>query len=245
MNFNEHSLSIASAFNKASSTYEDNSFAQQKIGNRLIQLIHMYFPEAQSIIDLGCGNGLITKELASDMHYTQFNAIDIAEKSILLASHCLSNFNIKLEKMDFNQISCINTFDLAFSNMALHWSLDFRKTLSIIYQSLCDNGVLAFTIPLDGTFSELPNQSKNKFHTLNTIKTLLNHCGFHILYQTVESIKMNYISGIEALRSIKLSGANSLFKKTHHYLSREEIKKIASLTYEIGYFIARKNTHGN
>jgi malonyl-CoA O-methyltransferase len=239
-------------FNKASSTYDQYGRIQKIIGEKLITFLFKYKIHANQIIDLGCGSGLITQQLAEAMPYKSFHAVDIARDLLVIAKQRLQGHQIEIYEQDFDHLDDNNAlFDLIFSNMALHWSLMFKKTLLKIHKKLVKNGLFAFSIPLEGTFLELNKNSVNYFHSENTILELLSRMGFKQVHFKTDSIVENFDHFTDALNSIKKIGANTITAPAYLTLrGKAFIKKMInpesrdvhpfSLTYRIGYFIAKK-----
>ena len=235
---------IRRCFNRASPTYDQYSYPQQIIGSHLISSLSKYLSSIDSVIDIGCGSGIITAQLAAMLKCENFYAVDISDELIAQAKKRLKPYCIQFINADFDSLVLNDgLFQLGFSNMALHWSGDFCNTLLLINRMIADNGILAFTIPMDGTFSELA--SKNNFFTFEDIKLSLINSGFELLEYFDESLTFGFDSWIKALKSIKATGANYVFNRntkslannTHHF------RELSSLTYKTGYFIARKKYH--
>ncbi len=250
--FEHHKESVRRCFNKAVSTYDAHCNTQKLIGNTLLNRFLCYTSRVENIIDLGCGTGLITEQLALKFRYKNFYAIDIADKLLLKAKERLTPYGIKTHEGDFNNFSYKDIlFDLAFSNMALHWGLRFDQILFTIHQNLVPRGFIAISLPLVGTFSELVFCAKNHFLSISDISHLLSKVGFEEIEYFSESLVVNFDSVVTALKTIKAVGANYTLEKLHkslrgksflteHVNLLQRSDGMFSLTYRIGYFIARK-----
>jgi len=240
-------------FNKSAKTYDTYATIQNKIGHQLLSMIDPYLNQVSHLIDLGCGTGLLTLALAKRCTYQRFYAIDIADRLLFNARKRLSTFKITVEEQNFNYFHYENClFDCVFSNMALQWSTNIKKTFTHINQNMRLNGFFLFSLPLKNTFQELNADAKNHFFDLSEISNLLQQSGFVLLSENQEKLLLNFNSVREALHSIKAVGANyhhpsnsSLRGKS--YLSTLNnhfpIHQRFSLTYEIGYFLIRKSSH--
>ena len=98
---NNYKNKIQHSFNRAASSYDDHCHAQQRAGSKLIQLIKPLHAQAERVLDLGCGTGMTTQQLASQYDYQDFHAIDISwhysPKLILsscLGGKCINGFNL-------------------------------------------------------------------------------------------------------------------------------------------------------
>jgi malonyl-CoA O-methyltransferase len=197
------------------------------------------------IIDLGCGTGIITEQLISTFTYTDFHAIDFADQILAKAATRLASTNATLYTADFDNLpAATQSFDLVFSNMALHWSHHFLQTLEVLISKLNHNGMIAFSVPLSDTLHELqPYFSINPFFSAPSIVKALQKNACAVLINQQEEINLSFSNTISALKSIKKVGANTVINRDRpHYYSKSSLNKIHinKLTYRIGYFIAQK-----
>jgi len=216
-------MKVKDYFNKAANKYDAHCQLQLTTGEKLLRLI----PSAKKIIDLGCGTGIVTQKL----QYKQLYALDISEKLLAQAKLKLGNENITYLEQSFDAFSGLE-LDLAFANMSLQWSEDLEVTLNNIKANLQPKGILAFSIPLLGTFANL-NISAMSFLSFTQVKRFLH--GWRIIYADCQEISCLFSSLIEALRSIKSVGANHCNNRTGKIISRD--KSPCLLKYNIGYFI--------
>jgi malonyl-CoA O-methyltransferase len=131
--------------------------------------------------------------------------------------------------------------------MALQWSRDLPNMLSNLYNTLFPNGLFAFSIPITGTFIELPTNST--FYCFNYLYNLLSENGFNILKGDIHEETFRFNSIFEALQSIKKVGANYVANHDTMQSSllgqlikhrKQPIQLPFSLTYKIGIFITTK-----
>lgn len=230
-------------FNKAHQTYDSHNHVQRYVNEILINLLLKVENKFPITIDLGCGTGAATKILAKKIIYHHFYAIDVAELLLAHAEKKLKTLDIKTHLSSFDHILFTNEyFHLAFANMSLQWSVDIENTIQYIHSRLANNGMLAFSIPLTNTFHELKNHfSINSFHTFDFIKKLLLKYNFSIMHAESHEKIESFDSTLDALKSIKQVGANATSKPSCSFLrGRSSLPKVTSLTYHLGYFIARK-----
>lgn len=242
----DHAKNIRRCFNRAALTYDQNCQIQFTVGESLIQKLAVLQPYTNHIIDYGCGTGLVTAQLAMRFPYQHFYAIDIAERLLIQAQNRLENYGIQCLRNDFQswQNRSIN-FNLVFSNLALHWSFDLKTILAAIYNCLVPQGLLAFSIPLAGTFDELKNITKNHFFEPIIIRQMLEEIGFNEIDFSEETIQKNFESIISAIKAIKAIGANYTKNKIYQGLRGKNFmhnlwQEPVLLTYQVGYFIASK-----
>ncbi|HVE43567.1 MAG TPA: methyltransferase domain-containing protein [Gammaproteobacteria bacterium] len=237
-------MSIRSCFNRAAGSYDENCHLQLQVGNTLIARLKAYSISPATLLDVGCGTGLVTALLLLAYPDANWQAIDISEDLLTLAKKRL-RADAQLKKIDFDNIGTLRTtFDLIFGNMALHWSQDLAKSIAAIRESLNPGGYFAFSLPVAGTFNELqPPFRKMDFHDPEVIVAMLKKEKFDILSYNIEKIYISFDSAISALRSIKKVGANyTTGAPPKQFIGKSFLRSLAftSLAYQIGYFIVRK-----
>lgn len=235
---------IKQCFNKAAETYDAHSHIQHHTGCTLISSIKKIIQQANNILELGCGTGFISELLAKQIPFQHFEAVDIADQLLIKARERLRYAGVTVYEKDFDTLTITNhRYQLIFSNMSLQWSVAFKKTMQTIFQLLTEDGLFACTLPLAGTFDELPVSSRNHFFTFDFLCTQLISAGYELLFAHNEQYQMPFASPLEALRSIKATGAH--YVKQSNATSRglsawTRHCNTNALTYCIGYFIARK-----
>lgn len=121
--------------------YQKHSKAQQEWAKELITKLRLKGTEA--ILDLGCGDGKVTAEIASIVPEGSVLGVDSSSDMIDLATEKFSNSdhpNLSFSLMDARELSFENQFDLIFSNAALHWIQDHQPAICGMYKSLCPGG---------------------------------------------------------------------------------------------------------
>jgi trans-aconitate methyltransferase len=119
--------------------YEKSSSPQKEWGNRLIEELEL--KGSEHILDLGCGNGLITRALAEKVPDGKVLGIDSSTSMLGKAkSHKLRNMEFKL--LDIRDMDFVEEFDLVFSNAAMHWVREHGIVLRKIHVSLKAGGIV-------------------------------------------------------------------------------------------------------
>ncbi|MGH7990476.1 MAG: class I SAM-dependent methyltransferase, partial [Limisphaerales bacterium] len=113
--------------------YAANSVVQQTWARELIAKLHLRGDE--SILDVGCGDGKVTAEIARHLPNGSATGIDASAEMIAFAQKTFppEKFpNLKFQVCDARKISSKKSggkFDFIFSNAALHWVDDHEKIL--------------------------------------------------------------------------------------------------------------------
>jgi len=117
--------------------YEAASHCQREWGIELVQELRLNGNE--SILDLGCGNGVITRALADRVPHGRVVGVD-SSPSMLNVAEAHKTANMELKLLDIADIAFDAEFNVIFSNAALHWVLNHGKLLMRIYEALKPHG---------------------------------------------------------------------------------------------------------
>lgn len=98
--------------------YKAASSHQKEWGTRIVAELRL--TGSENILDLGCGDGVLTKQLANLVPKGKVLGID-ASKGMIETAKELERSNLSFAVQDINDIAFSNEFDLIFSNAALHW----------------------------------------------------------------------------------------------------------------------------
>ncbi len=131
--------------------YKKASSHQKEWANKILEELNFHGNE--TILDLGCGDGTITNQLAEMVPDGKVIGIDASEGMIKIALQDKQLQNVHFDLKDINEINYINEFDFIFSNATLHWIKDHGKLLKSIYPALKNNGELRFNFAADGNCS--------------------------------------------------------------------------------------------
>jgi trans-aconitate 2-methyltransferase len=96
------------------------------------------------VVDLGCGTGELTRQLADSLPNSDVTGIDSSPQMLEKASS-YSNSSLRFEQGDQAQLT--GKWDLIFSNAALHWSENHAELIPHLYRSLKRGGQIAVQVP--------------------------------------------------------------------------------------------------
>jgi trans-aconitate methyltransferase len=102
--------------------YAANSAVQQTWARELIAQLHLRGDE--HILDVGCGDGKVTTELARAVPKGSATGIDASPEMIRFARTSFPHKtvpNLEFKMMDARHIHLAQRFDIVFSSSALHW----------------------------------------------------------------------------------------------------------------------------
>jgi trans-aconitate 2-methyltransferase len=110
--------------------YASNSSVQQTWARELIARLKLRGDER--ILDVGCGDGKITAEIARAVPRGAAVGVDASPEMIGFANRTFPPSkipNLEFHVMDARKILFVRKFDLVFSNAALHWVDDHQAIL--------------------------------------------------------------------------------------------------------------------
>ena len=110
--------------------YAANSVVQQTWARELIAGLKLRGDE--HILDVGCGDGKITNEIARAVPRGSATGVDASPQMINFAQKAFpakKSPNLEFQIMDARRIQFDRQFDLIFSNAALHWMDDHQAIL--------------------------------------------------------------------------------------------------------------------
>ena len=122
--------------------YANNSSAQESWANELIEKLSLQGNER--LLDIGCGDGKITNSIAGKLRAGSVVGIDRSTDMIELAISQFDRQNLSFSVMDATELSLQGTFDVVFSNAALHWVKDHKTTLIRLKKHLHQESKILF-----------------------------------------------------------------------------------------------------
>ena len=145
---------IQDNFDRFSQSYDANSAMQQRIARLLID--HLPKDTApQSILELGCGTGHLTRHLAALYPQAQITASDISPAMLELAQKNIpAAHNIKFSIIDAQNPQLNDKFDLIISSMSIQWLPDIPAAYKNWRTHLNEKGLILTARPAKAAFKE-------------------------------------------------------------------------------------------
>ncbi|MCW3465420.1 class I SAM-dependent methyltransferase [Chitinophaga nivalis] len=130
----------------ANITYEYDRMADRKRLDFITDALHNTIPENGTILDVGCGNGIISRHLGQ-LGYNVLG-IDVSEKAIGVARSLTSRPNVRFEAISAEKlVAAGNTYDAVICSEVLEHLDQPSLLLKVLYQSLKPTGRLVVTVP--------------------------------------------------------------------------------------------------
>ncbi len=104
--------------------------------------------EQESLLDLGCGTGKLTIELARLAAAGRVTGIDPSPEMLDKAQAAAEGLgNLRLLRIPAQAMEFTDEFDLVFSNSALQWIREQEDVIRRVFHSLRNGGRIAFQMP--------------------------------------------------------------------------------------------------
>lgn len=143
--------------------YKKNSSLQTMLAKDIFSL-HA-FQKNESILDLGCGDGRLSYQLAQRVPEGSVLAIDPSPSMIDLASSSFppeKHLNLRFALAAIDQFSFEDNFDLITAFSSLHWIFDQENALKYMKKQLRPNGKLLILIyPKESPYWRLLEETIN------------------------------------------------------------------------------------
>lgn len=151
--------------------------------NFIIEVLKKQLPEGAEVLDVGCGNGVISRSLGA----VGFNVrgIDISEKTIARAKELNKYPNVRFEAVSAERLVADgNRYHAVICSEVLEHLNDPSVLLRTLHESLTPDGVLIVTVPNGKgpreTFVTKPviRMQKNNGFTWKTVQKMKSALGY-------------------------------------------------------------------
>jgi len=186
---------------------EFERIADQKRLDFIISSLRSSIPANGLVLDVGCGNGIITRGVGA--HGFNVYGIDISEKAIQKAREINTLPNVKFDVISAEQLVADGRkYDAVICSEVLEHLNHPSSLLKVLFQSLHDKGILIVTVPNGKgpreTFVTRPIQQLKKKNNLlwkgiQSLKSLMGYQGTtiqssaddltHIQFFTLKSLQ--------------------------------------------------------
>ncbi len=250
---------VRRSFNASAGRYDEYSFLQRTITDRLFESFDYIRIDPENILDLGSGTGYGAKKLKGKFKKAHIFQLDIAENMLSCANRNKRRFFSKehflcadAARMPLKK----NSFDLVFSGLMLQWCQEPDRVFSEIRRVMKPHGIFLFSSLGPDTLHELReswrkvdgNVHVNSFVDMHDIGDALIRNGLsapvldtdHIILifpdcrQLMRELKNIGAKNINSGRSRSLTGKNRMQQVFRHYDSYRREDGFPA-TYEVIY----------
>ncbi|MCI0355948.1 MAG: methyltransferase domain-containing protein [Acidobacteria bacterium] len=116
-------------------------------GQPFLELMALVEPQPDMrVVDLGCGTGRLTRQLQQHLKPREILGLDLSP-AMLAESSGYASGALHFELGDIAGFSADHSYDLVFSNSALHWIPDHPALFARLTAALVPGGQLAVQMP--------------------------------------------------------------------------------------------------
>ncbi|MGY6274715.1 malonyl-ACP O-methyltransferase BioC [Methylomonas sp. MgM2] len=209
---------VRRSFSSAARSYDDMAELQRRVGLELLKR----FPLDEGsgvLLDLGCGTGFLSNQLAMRVTDQRLIALDLAFPMLQTCRCNYPNMAARFVCADAESLPfSAGSVAQIYSNLALQWVQDLAATLAGFKDVLKRNGRLVFAIFGPETLAELKSAwaavdnyiHVNTFYDTEAIEGFLELAGFRNICCERVVYKSRYPSVVSLMRELKGIGAHNV-----------------------------------
>lgn len=234
---------ISKSFNKCALEYELAAKVQHEIGQRLFERLQYLNITPNRILDLGCGSGQFTRELALMYPKAQVIGLDFAQAMLIQAKgkqswrRKWSLINADMRNMPFSN----GVIDLIFANQVIHWGNSLPHIFRELNRVMKANGCLMFTTLGPDTFKELKSAwagindfaHVNEFPDMHDVGDSLMAEHFLEPVMDMELLSVHYETLPNLVRALKSQGVKNINPQRNHGLTGKSSWRQFEKNYEV------------
>ncbi len=218
---------IKKQFEKSMDKYDENAFVQRIMAEKLVEVLREYkktcqddntesINEFQTILELGAGTGILTRELVQKLRFKNYYANDLSEKSEQYIKNIFDDqFTIHDSQFTFLKGNALKIkpprkVSLIAANAVFQWLENLEKAAEYFSMMLESDGIIAFTTFTPQNFKEIRDLTglSLDYKTPEQIRRALK--GYKILHMEEFEHTLTFQNPLELLAHMKHTGVNSL-----------------------------------
>ena len=198
---------IKKRFRRKLKLYNSNAGIQKQMAEKLL----MFLPEKRysSILEIGCGTGLLTEELNRKFGLSVYKALDIVEECEGYIKKINPQIDFIASDAEEYIENCREKYDLIISNASLQWIENLPEFVKKLAKRLNPDGILLFSTFGKENFREIYNVygTTLKYYSQSELKSELSEFDTEI----EEEIRiMAFKTPKDVLKHIQNTGVNAL-----------------------------------
>lgn len=134
---------IKKRFSRKLSTYNDNAHIQKQMAYKLIKMQEKQ--NISSILEIGCGTGILTSLAVKTLSYSNYTALDIVSGCDKFIKEIDENIEFVVSDIEEYVEQNDKKYDLIISNASLQWIENLPEFIEKLTERLNPEGILLFT----------------------------------------------------------------------------------------------------
>lgn len=202
-------------FRSACKTYNNHAVVQKEMAFELVNIAQKYIqPEQNRMLELGCGTGLLTKEIVRHFSSNEYIANDLVlevERNIRTIIYRSNVGEFDFIQGDAEKLCLNQKHDVIWSGATLQWIEDLDTFFFRMSQLLTDGGFFALSSFEVDNFNEVKTTTGKgiDYKTLqDVVMRASNH--FKVLESNLWHQKIWFTHPKEVLKHIRYTGVNAL-----------------------------------
>lgn len=245
---------VADSFKASAATYDENAVVQKEISLQLIDYLHDCYPlHLSRVLEIGCCTGILTEMLVSAKDIQRIYLNDIVPEFCTTTGERIKNFVEKVDCIPGDIEMCFlpEDLNLVISSATFQWMADLPALLTNIYNALCKEGYLVFSIFGPGTMQEISSLTGRSllYHSRERLTEMVEE-HFNIITMQNEIRQIFFPNVRSVLQHIQRTGVGGLgrtkwmpgkykeFEK--QYTCRFASEKGYPVTYVSTFVVAKK-----
>ncbi|MGQ0512062.1 MAG: methyltransferase domain-containing protein [Betaproteobacteria bacterium] len=202
-------------FARAAATYAAASRLEAEVGSRMLERLDFVKIAPRRVLEAGCGPGRESAALLRRYPGAALVELDFALPMLRRERSLLSRLVARPAAMrvcgDMQRLPLADgSMDLAWSNMALHWTADPQAALRELARATAADGLLLFSTLGPDTLTELRAAAGaarvHRFADMHDVGDALVAAGFSAPVMDTERLTVTYAGGEALLADLRASG---------------------------------------
>jgi malonyl-ACP O-methyltransferase BioC len=216
---------ITKRFRDSLKNYDSSATVQKTMATKLVKEIVNLNQSFNKVFELGCGTGILTKEIAENIKFSEFFCNDLTKEAYeFIKPFCKEEnfYPFDAELTDKYQ----KNLDLIISGAVFQWFEDLPKYLRNVSEKLCRNGIIAFSTFGREQFFEISQITGNclkYFDKDELIQSVSKEYDLISFSQWKQTLEFNSVK--EIMKHIKETGVSGIGSKTVKKMPLTEFRK--------------------
>jgi malonyl-CoA O-methyltransferase len=184
--------------------YEQHSNTQRTQADYLLWRLEQFVDKRDlvpaRILDVGCGSGALTEEIAENYGTARLVGIDRSAAQIQKAKRDHDHPQVSYEIADIVEYAPEKQFDIVLSNSTMHWIQEQDRAYANIFSRLNAGGILAVHQGGKGCYAELHEAAQRAYEELGLEEYFRDFQFPLVYYKKEEMVRLLENHGFEPLK---------------------------------------------